>query len=95
MGISNSRGDRHISTRCTKSFADLSIVAFTFVDEEAEKARDLIPKSQPPSSSAAIPRRAARRVANRQMPQAYPPQRGIGKLAAKENARIASLAVEL
>ena len=29
------------------------------------------------------------------MPQAYPPQRGVGKRAAKDNARTASLAVEL
>jgi hypothetical protein len=46
------------------------------------------------SPPAAIPRRATRRVANRQLAQAYPPQRGIGKRAAKDNARTASLAVE-
>lgn len=45
------------------------------------------------SPPAAIPRRATRRVATRQMPQAYPPQRGMGKRAAKENVRTASLAV--
>jgi hypothetical protein len=46
------------------------------------------------SRPAAVARRAAQRVANRQLPQAYPPQRGIGKRATKENARTASLAVE-
>ncbi len=45
------------------------------------------------SPPAAIPRRATRRVATRQMPQAYPPQRGISKRATKMNARTASLAV--
>ncbi len=43
---------------------------------------------------AAVARRAARRVATHQMPQAYPPKRGVGKRAAEENARTASLAVE-
>jgi hypothetical protein len=33
---------------------------------------------------AAVARRATRRVATRQMPQAYPPQRGSGKRAAKK-----------
>jgi hypothetical protein len=42
---------------------------------------------------AAVARRAARRVDSLQMLQAYPPQRGIGKWATKENARTASLAV--
>ncbi len=35
---------------------------------------------------AAVARRAARLVADRQMPQAYPPQRGISKRAIKEKA---------
>jgi hypothetical protein len=42
---------------------------------------------------AAIPRRATRRVAPRQMPQACPPQRGMGKRATNDNTRTASLAV--
>ena len=36
------------------------------------------------SPPAPISRRATRRVATRQMPQAYPPQRGVGKRATKE-----------
>jgi hypothetical protein len=46
---------------------------------EAETNRPSLPRYQflQRCGTAAIPRRATRRVATRQLPQAYPPQRGI------------------
>jgi hypothetical protein len=45
------------------------------VSGKANKRKSLSAAIRPIGRPAAVARRAARRVANRQMPQAYPPQR--------------------
>jgi hypothetical protein len=63
------------------------------VSGKAEESEASPPAIRRIGRPAAVARRAARRVAIRQMPQAYLPQRGIGKRATKDKARTAALAV--